>query len=159
MNVTECRKTLRSIRRYKADPVDHSIIDSVVLSASFSPFRKNTHVTRCIAIEDKVLLSEIAEKYTPDHNSKIILQSPLMSAATFIKVQCGYERYGAFSAKKKDCRQPREIPVLSHPSGSSGPWSDHINTDKQQDDAGRIPDKEVIYETFNESTGLFRGRA
>ena len=101
MNVTECIKTRRSIRRYKADPVDHSIIDSVVLSASFSPFRKNTHVTRCIAIEDKVLLSEIAEKYTPDHNSKIILQSPLMSAATFIKGQCGYERYEAFSAKKK----------------------------------------------------------
>ena len=82
-----------------------------------------------------------------------------MSAATFIKGQCGYERYEAFSAKKKDCRQPREIPVLSHPPGSSGPWNDHINTATQQDDAGRLPDKEDIYETFNESTGPFRGRA
>lgn len=101
MNVTECRKTLRSIRRYKADPVDHSIIDSVVLSASFSPFRKNTHVTRCIAIEDKVLLSEIAEKYTPDHNSKIILQSPLMSAATLSKFSAAMRGMGFFGQKER----------------------------------------------------------
>ena len=62
MIFSECIKTRRSIRRYKADPVDHSIIDSVVLSASYSPSWKNTQIARYIAIEDKSLLSEIAEK-------------------------------------------------------------------------------------------------
>lgn len=102
MNVTECIKTRRSVRRYKPDPVDHSIIDSVVLSASFSPSWKNTQIARYIAIEDKVLLSEIAEKYTPDYNSKIILQAPLLIAVTFVKGRCGYERDGSFTTNKKD---------------------------------------------------------
>lgn len=102
MNVTECIKTRRSIRRYKADPVDHSIIDSIVLSASYSPSWKNTQTARYTAIEDKSLLFEIAEKYTPDYNSKIIRQAPLLMAVTFVKGRCGYERDGSFTTKKGD---------------------------------------------------------
>lgn len=102
MIFSECIKTRRSIRRYKADPVDHSIIDSVVLSASYSPSWKNTQIARYIAIEDKSLLSEIAEKYTPDYNSNIIRQAPVLIAVTFIKGRCGYERDGSFTTKKKD---------------------------------------------------------
>ena len=37
MNVTECLKTRRSIRKYKADKVDHSVIDSIV-SGFLYPF-------------------------------------------------------------------------------------------------------------------------
>lgn len=102
MNVTECLRTRRSIRRFKAQPVDHSIIDSVVSSASFSPSWKNTQITRYTAIEDSSLLAEIADKYTPDFNSKIIRQTPVLIAVSFIKGRCGYERDGSFSTKKED---------------------------------------------------------
>ena len=61
MNVTECLKTRRSIRKYTAEPVDHSVIDSIVSLASYSPSWKDTQITRCIAIEDTSLLTEIAE--------------------------------------------------------------------------------------------------
>ena len=68
MNVTECLKTRRSIRKYTAEPVDHSVIDSIVSLASYSPSWKNTQITRYIAIEDSSLLADIADKYTPDYN-------------------------------------------------------------------------------------------
>lgn len=100
MNLTECIETRRSIRRYKPDPVDHSLIESIVSSASYSPSWKNTQITRYIAVEDPSLLQEIAEKYTPDYNSNIIRQVPVLIAASFVKDRCGFERDGSFSTKK-----------------------------------------------------------
>ena len=102
MNVTECIKTRRSIRKFKPDPVDHPIIDSIVSSASYSPSWKNTQITRYIAVEDRSVLSEIADKYTPDYNSKIIRQAPVLMAVTFVKGRCGFERDGSFTTKKED---------------------------------------------------------
>ena len=100
MNVTECLKTRRSIRKYTAEPVDHSVIDSIVSLASYSPSWKNTQITRYIAIEDTSLLAEIADKYTPQYNSDIIRQAPMLIAVTFRKGRCGYERDGSFTTKK-----------------------------------------------------------
>lgn len=102
MNVTECLKTRRYIRRYKPDHVDHSIIDSIVSSASYSLPWKNTQITRSTAIENLSFLSEIADRFTPDYNSNIIRQASLLIAVTFIKGRCGYERDGSFTTKKKD---------------------------------------------------------
>lgn len=102
MNVTECMKTRRSIRKFKTDPVDHSKIESVVSSASYSPSWKNTQITRYTVIEDSSLLAEITDKFTPEFNSNIIRQAPVLVAVTFIKGRCGYERDGSFTTKKQD---------------------------------------------------------
>ena len=102
MNVTECIKNRRSIRRYKPEPVDHSLIDSIVSMASYSPSWKNTQITRYTAVEDSSLLEEIADRYTPEYNANIIRQAPMLIAVTFIKGRCGFERDGSFSTKKKD---------------------------------------------------------
>ncbi|MCC2254708.1 nitroreductase family protein [Ruminococcus sp. CLA-AA-H200] len=102
MNVTECLKTRRSIRRYKADPIDHSMIESVVSLASYSPSWKNTQITRYLAIEDKSLLGTIADRYVPDYNANIIRQAPVLIAVTFVRGRCGYERDGSFTTKKGD---------------------------------------------------------
>ena len=111
MNVTECIKTRRSIRKFKPDPVDHSIIDSVVSSASYSPSWKNTQITRYIAVEDRTVLSGIADQYTPDYNSRIIRQAPVLMAVTFIKGRCGFERDGSFTTKKEDRWQMFDVGV------------------------------------------------
>lgn len=42
MNVSDCIKMRRSIRKYKPDHIDHSIIDSIISTASYSPSWK-TH--------------------------------------------------------------------------------------------------------------------
>lgn len=102
MNVTECIETRRSIRRYKPDPVSHDLIEAIVSEASYSPSWKNTQITRYTAIEDSSVLDEIAEKYTPDHNSDIIRQAPVLIAVSFITGRCGFERDGSYSTKKED---------------------------------------------------------
>ena len=111
MNVSECLKTRRSIRKYKPDQVDHSTIDSIVSLASYSPSWKNTQITRYIAIEDSSLLAEIADKYTPEYNSNIIRQVNVLMAVTFKKGRCGYERDGSFTTKKGDRWQMFDVGV------------------------------------------------
>ena len=111
MNAAECLKTRRSIRKYKSDKVDHSVIDSVVSLASYSPSWKNTQITRYIAIEDPSLQNEIADRFTPDYNSKIIRQAPVLMAVTFKKGRCGYERDGSFTTRKGDRWQMFDVGV------------------------------------------------
>ena len=111
MNVSECLKTRRSIRKYKPDQVDHSTIDSIVSLASYSPSWKNTQITRYTAIEDPALLAEIADRYTPDYNSNIIRQAPVLMAVSFVKGRCGYERDGSYTTKKGDRWQMFDVGV------------------------------------------------
>lgn len=42
MNTVECIKSRRSIRKYKSDKVDHSLLESIISTASYSPSWKNT---------------------------------------------------------------------------------------------------------------------
>ena len=100
MNVSDCIKMRRSIRKYKPDHIDHSIIDSIISIASYSPSWKNTQITRYIAIEDPSILKKIADDYTPVYNSNIIRQIPMLVAVTFIKSRSGFERDGSYSTKK-----------------------------------------------------------
>ena len=64
MNVSDCIKMRRSIRKYKPDHIDHSIIDSIISIASYSPSWKNTQITRYIAIEDPSILKKIIPLFT-----------------------------------------------------------------------------------------------
>lgn len=101
MNVSDCIKMRRSIRKYKPDHIDHSIIDSIISTASYSPSWKNTQITRYIAIEDPSILKKIADDYTPVYNSNIIRQIPMLVAVTFIKSRSGFERDGSYSTKRE----------------------------------------------------------
>ena len=111
MNVSDCIKMRRSIRKYKPDHIDHSIIDSIISIASYSPSWKNTQITRYIAIENPSILKKIADDYTPVHNSNIIRQIPMLVAVTFIKNRSGFERDGSYSTKKGDRWQMFDVGV------------------------------------------------
>ena len=102
MNTIECIKTRRSIRKFKPDSIDHSLLDSLISVASYSPSWKNTQITRYIVIEDSSILNAIINDYTPEFNSNIIRQAPGLIAVTFVKGRCGFERDGSFSTKKGD---------------------------------------------------------
>ena len=64
MNTTECIRTRRSIRKFKAAPVDHSLLESLISDTSYSPSWKNSQITRFIAIEDSSILDSIVQDYT-----------------------------------------------------------------------------------------------
>ena len=102
MKATECIKGRRSIRKYKNDKIDHSVLEAIISNASFSPSWKNTQITRYIAIEDPSIIQKIADDFTPEFNANIIRQAPVLMAVTFIKGRCGFERDGSFSTNKGD---------------------------------------------------------
>ena len=102
MNATECIKGRRSIRKFKNVKISHSILESIISTASYSPSWKNTQITRYIAIEDTSMIQKIADEFTPDFNANIVRQVSTLIAVTFIKGRCGFERDGSFSTKKED---------------------------------------------------------
>ena len=111
MNATECIKGRRSIRKFKSDKINHSILESIISTSSFSPSWKNTQITRYIAIEDTSIIQKIANDFTPDFNANIIRQVPTLIAVTFIKGRCGFERDGSFSTKKEDRWQMFDVGI------------------------------------------------
>ena len=111
MNMKECITSRRSIRKYRAERIDHSVLESIISTASFSPSWKNTQITRYIAIEDTSIIQEIADKFTPSFNSNIVKQVSTLMAVTFIKNRCGFERDGSYSTKKGDRWQMFDVGV------------------------------------------------
>jgi nitroreductase len=111
MNTNECIRSRRSIRKFKPDAIDHSLLESLISTASYSPSWKNTQITRYIAIEDSSILDSIVNNYTPEYNSNIIKQVPMLIAVTFIKGRCGFERDGSYSTKKEDRWQMFDVGV------------------------------------------------
>lgn len=111
MNMTDCIKSRRSIRKYGAERIDHSVLELIISTASFSPSWKNTQITRYIAIEDTSIIQEIADKFTPEFNSNIVKQVSTLIAVTFIKNRCGFERDGSYSTKKEDRWQMFDVGV------------------------------------------------
>ena len=111
MNMTECIKGRRSIRKYNAERIERSVLEDIISTASYSPSWKNTQITRYIAIEDTSIIQEIADKFTPEFNSNIIKQVSTLMAVTFIKNRCGFERDGSYSTKKGDRWQMFDVGI------------------------------------------------
>lgn len=97
MNATDC------IRKFKKDRISHSILESIISSASFSPSWKNTQITRYIAVEDTSIIQKIAADFTPEFNSNIVRQVSALIAVTFIKGRCGFERDGDCNRLSGQC--------------------------------------------------------
>lgn len=104
METLECINTRRSIRKFKADAVDHETIHSIVAAASMAPSWKNTQITRYNIVEDKDLLNEIAENGTLgfEHNRELIKGAPQLVVVSMIQKRCGYEKDGSFTTSKED---------------------------------------------------------
>lgn len=102
MNLSEAIKSRRSIRKFKNLPVEHTVLEHIISTASYAPSWKNSQITRYIAIEDATILETIASNYAPEFNAKIIRQTPILMAITYVKERSGYERDGSFSTPKED---------------------------------------------------------
>lgn len=101
MNAKDCIKERRSIRKFKADPVDHALLSEIVETASYAPSWKHTQIARYIAVEGE-LKNKIAAECTDAYpkNGEIITQAPMLIAVTFLTGRSGFERDGSFSTSK-----------------------------------------------------------
>lgn len=114
MTAKDCILSRRSIRKFKADPVDHALLESVIETASYAPSWKHTQIVRYVAIEGE-LKDKIAREYTSTFpgNGKIIENAPLLIAVTIIKNRSGFERDGSFTTDRGDAWQMFDAGVAS----------------------------------------------
>lgn len=101
MNAKDCIRDRRSIRKFKDQPIDHTLLSEIVETASYAPSWKHTQIARYIAVEGE-LKDKIAAECTSAYpkNGEIIAKAPMLIAVTFIKGRSGFERDGSFSTSK-----------------------------------------------------------
>lgn len=102
MNIAECIKTRRSIRKFSAERIPHDTLYSIIETASFSPSWKNTQIVRYLCVEDSSLIKAIAADTarTFPHNGMIMEHAPMLVALTILKNRSGFEKDGSFSTPK-----------------------------------------------------------
>lgn len=103
MTAQECIRGRRSIRKFKPDAIDHSIIEEIVADASYSPSWKHSQTVRYIVVEG-ALKDKIASEGTTiwPGNGNIIKQAPALVCVISIDKRSGYERDGSYSTPKQD---------------------------------------------------------
>ena len=114
MTAKDCIKERRSIRKFKAEPVDHALLSEIIETASYAPSWKHTQITRYIAVEGE-LKDKIAAECTLAYprNGEIIAQAPLLIAVTIIKGRSGFERDGSYSTPRGDSWQMFDAGIAS----------------------------------------------
>ena len=103
MESIECIKTRRSIREFTDTPVDRDTIKKVVEAASYAPSWKNTQVTRYICVDDKEMISKIADECTSMfvYNGNTIKKAPMLVVVTALKGRSGVEKDGSFTTDRE----------------------------------------------------------
>ena len=114
MNVSDCIRNRRSIRQFADTSIDHTILEDIIATSSYSPSWKNTQIVRYIAIEG-LMKNKIATECTSSFsfNGKTIENAPMLIAITVIKNRCGYERDGSFTTDRKDSWQMYDAGIAS----------------------------------------------
>jgi len=102
MDAIKCIETRRSIRKFKPDAVDHSIIESIVKTASLSPSWKNTQIARYTVVEGTLkdqICDDCFSQYP--HNGEIIKGASSLVVVSFVKNRSGFERDGSYTTSKE----------------------------------------------------------
>lgn len=103
MNAQDCIRTRRSIRKFKDEAIDHSVIEEIVADAAYAPSWKNSQTVRYVVVEG-ALKDRIADEATLawPGNGTIIKQAPALVVVVSIDKRSGYERDGSPSTIKGD---------------------------------------------------------
>ncbi|GAH28608.1 unnamed protein product [marine sediment metagenome] len=97
MEVLEAIKTRRSIRKYKANPVDDKTIEVVLEATRWAPSWKNTQCPRFIVVRDDKIKSQLADaligdpiKGTANPSDSAIRTAPVVIVACAELGKSGY---------------------------------------------------------------------
>ena len=114
MEVRDCLKGRRSIRKFTAQAVAPELIADLIETTSYSPSWKHTQICRYVAVTGE-LKDRIAEECTSfyPHNCEIIKSAPLLMVQCFIKNRSGFERDGSYSTPRNEGWQMYDAGVAS----------------------------------------------
>lgn len=102
MELKDCVKGRRSIRKFKSDPVSDDLLQKIVQVATLAPSWKNSQTTRFIAVSNPEVKTALAEKCVMDFefNKKTIMNAPTLILVTTVSPRSGFERDGSPSTSK-----------------------------------------------------------
>ena len=106
MEVLEAIKTRRSIRKYKATPVDDKTIELVLEAARWAPSWKNTQCWRFIVLRDSNIKAELAQALgkvsdAPNPSTDAVRNAPVVIVACTEVGKSGYDK-GELATDKGD---------------------------------------------------------
>ncbi len=104
MEVFECIKTRRSVRRFEDRPVERETIQKIVDAAIWAPSWKNSQTPRYTMVDKREIIDDIAENGCCDFafNTKTLKQTPVLIVVSYVKGICGFEKDGSYSTDKKE---------------------------------------------------------
>ena len=92
MEVLEAIKSRRSIRRYKATPVDDETIELVLEAARWAPSWANTQCWRFVVVRDNKIKNELADTLIDNPAIDAIRNAPVVIVACAELGKAGYRR-------------------------------------------------------------------
>ena len=114
MTAKECIMGRRSIRKFKSDAIENSVLEEIVAESSYSPSWKHSQITRYIAVTGELkdrIAAEACTEWQP--NAAIINSAPVLMVITIIKNRSGFERDGSYSTPRKDGWQMYDAGIAS----------------------------------------------
>jgi nitroreductase len=108
MEVLEAIKTRRSIRKYKATPLDDKAIEIVLEAARWAPSWKNSQCRRFIVVRDDKIKSQLADTLIGTTEGAVNAADNAVRTAPVVVVSCaelgksGYDNEGQLVTDKGD---------------------------------------------------------
>jgi nitroreductase len=92
MDIIEAIKTRRSIRQYKADPINDSELNIILEAARWAPSWANTQCTRFIVVKDMQTRAKLVETLSPNNPARTALTiAPIVIVACAELKKSGYK--------------------------------------------------------------------
>lgn len=85
----------RSIRRYKNDKVERTLIEQCIEAAILAPSWKNSQTARYYVVDNKELLDTFKKECLPEFNANNVKDAPVLVVTTFVKDRAGFNRDGS----------------------------------------------------------------
>lgn len=105
MDIHECIKGRRSIRRFNGNPLEWSTIEAIVSAATFSPSWKNSQTVRYTVVTDPEAIKKLASCDAMagfEKNSNTVKGCAALAVQSVVTGICGYNSDGSYTTDKRD---------------------------------------------------------
>lgn len=104
MQIEECIKSRRSVRKYSEEEINNEVLSEIVDFARFSPSWKNTQVVRYHVVKNPDIKEKIAQNCVLgfEFNAKTIVRCKALVIVSVVTKLSGYEKDGSYSTSQED---------------------------------------------------------
>lgn len=104
MQIEECIKSRRSVRKYSEKEISNEVLSEIVDLARFSPSWKNTQVVRYHVVKNPDIKEKIAQNCVLgfEFNAKTIVRCKALVIVSVVTGISGYEKDGSYSTSQED---------------------------------------------------------